>query len=714
MEPPFEVLPGWPGEGDQVCLVAAAAAAVASTPTTPHHPEPRDNLQAARALALAAPLALPLPVVGELMGTATASTDTPGLRMGEAELEVEPGTPLPFPASLLPGAQRHLLRPPRPSPRDAMAWMDRSGRGVPDFSLPKDLLTGRIRDWMKPWERVPEEPGLHGVVGSEGLEQPPPEGVQGVQGEEEEEETFLQQLAQETVAPGLERGLGGSAFSAAAMLEALLEDEMVDQVPTPLGPPSPTLDGPDSTNPGSATPAPPQEVDELLPADGALVLPPAPSHPDLARQEWAISIDVNQPFPDFAARIGRMAMEFPFELDTFQKRAVYHLERQESVFVAAHTSAGKTVVAEYAIALAMQHMTRVIYTSPIKALSNQKYRDFKGTFGEENVGICTGDVQIRPEAAILVMTTEILKSMLYRNAEMIADVEFVCFDEVHYVNDVERGVVWEEVLIMLPASITLILLSATVPNTHEFADWIGRTKRKPIYVVSTHTRPVPLEYHLFHGGRIFHVVNARKEFLPLGYKEAHDSVHPPAPPPSGAKGTKGQQQPSSGSSGAAPSKGPKLKAKEKGYNSQKGGPPVPGGRGGERSNKTNLYHDVIHFLLKQDLVPVIIFCFSKRKCEIYADSLSSLNMTSAAQKSEIHVFMERCLARLKGDDRHLPQILRMRELLLRGIGVHHSGVLPILKEMTEILFTRGLIQVLFATETFAMGVGGGGGGGGGV
>jgi antiviral helicase SKI2 len=150
---------------------------------------------------------------------------------------------------------------------------------------------------------------------------------------------------------------------------------------------------------------------------------------------------------------------------------VYRLENSESVFVAAHTSAGKTVVAEYAIALARKHMTRTIYTSPIKALSNQKFRDFTKKFGD--VGILTGDVQIKPEASCLVMTTEILRSMLYRGADLIRDVEFVIFDEVHYVNDLERGVVWEEVIIMLPDHVTVILLSATVPNTREFAEWVG-------------------------------------------------------------------------------------------------------------------------------------------------------------------------------------------------------------------------------------------------
>ncbi|GLE00066.1 hypothetical protein PINS_up008793 [Pythium insidiosum] len=136
-----------------------------------------------------------------------------------------------------------------------------------------------------------------------------------------------------------------------------------------------------------------------------------------------------------------MAIQYPFELDTFQKECVLHLERHECVFVAAHTSAGKTVVAEYAIAMSQRHLTRTIYTSPIKALSNQKYRDFRAKFGANNVGLITGDVSLNPEASCLVMTTEILRSMLYRGADVIRDIEWVIFDEIHYINDSERGVV---------------------------------------------------------------------------------------------------------------------------------------------------------------------------------------------------------------------------------------------------------------------------------
>ena len=230
-------------------------------------------------------------------------------------------------------------------------------------------------------------------------------------------------------------------------------------------------------------------VDEMLPVESIpRMFHGAQEKPAEEKRQWVHVVNAYKQMPNFHELVPDMAHEFPFELDTFQKQAVYHLERSESVFVAAHTSAGKTVVAEYAIALAQKHMTRCIYTSPIKALSNQKFREFKKTFGAENVGILTGDVQINPEAPCLIMTTEILRSMLYRGADLIRDVEFVIFDEVHYVNDQERGVVWEEVIILLPAHITIILLSATVPNTREFAGWVGRTKKKDCLL---YTSPSP-------------------------------------------------------------------------------------------------------------------------------------------------------------------------------------------------------------------------------
>ncbi|CAM0142365.1 unnamed protein product [Umbelopsis sp. WA50703] len=402
------------------------------------------------------------------------------------------------------------------------------------------------------------------------------------------------------------------------------------------------------------------------------------------KRDWAHEINANEPFENFHELVPEMAHDFPFELDNFQKHAVYHLEIGDSVFVAAHTSAGKTAVAEYAISLATKHMTKAIYTSPIKALSNQKFRDFKKTYGDD-VGILTGDVQINPEASCLIMTTEILRSMLYRGADLLRDVEFVIFDEVHYVNDLERGVVWEEVIIMLPAHVNLILLSATVPNTKEFADWVGRTKKKDIYVISTMKRPVPLEHHLYANKELFKIVGAHEQKInQISYKMAVDAL------------TK--------------KKDPKEVASQRGGRGGRGGMAKAPARTPQRSyhgaqqTDRNMFVHMVGVLSKKNLLPVVIFTFSKKKCEEYASALSNVDLNSSTEKSEIHIFFEKSVARLRGSDRQLPQVIRTKDLLSRGVAVHHSGLLPIIKEIVEILFSRGLVKVLFATETFAMGV----------
>ncbi|CAI0475515.1 unnamed protein product [Linum tenue] len=356
-----------------------------------------------------------------------------------------------------------------------------------------------------------------------------------------------------------------------------------------------------------------------------------------------------------------MALNFPFELDAFQKEAIYFLEKGESVFVAAHTSAGKTVVAEYAFALASKHCTRAVYTAPIKTISNQKYRDFCDKF---DVGLLTGDISLRPEASCLIMTTEILRSMLYRGADIIRDIEWVIFDEVHYVNDVERGVVWEEVIIMLPRHVNIVLLSATVPNTKEFADWISRTKKKDIRLTGTTKRPVPLEHCIFYSGELYKICE-NETLIAQGLKAAKDAWK------------KKNSNTPGGSTG-----------------------PLPG----PRRSEAQMWLQLVNKLSKNSLLPVVVFCFSKNWCDRSADSLTGTDLTNRSEKSEIRVFCDKAFSRLKGSDRDLPQIVRVQGLLQRGIGVHHAGLLPIVKEVVEMLFCRGVIKVLFSTETFAMGV----------
>uniref|UniRef100_A0A8C9TU69 SKI2 subunit of superkiller complex n=1 Tax=Scleropages formosus TaxID=113540 RepID=A0A8C9TU69_SCLFO len=391
------------------------------------------------------------------------------------------------------------------------------------------------------------------------------------------------------------------------------------------------------------------------------------------KKRWAIPVDISSPCEDFYKRIPDPAFKWAFMwLDVFQKQAILRLEVHDSVFVAAHTSAGKTVVAEYAIALSQKHMTRTIYTSPIKALSNQKFRDFKNTFGD--VGLLTGDVQLNPEASCLIMTTEILRSMLYNGSEVIRDLEWVIFDEVHYINDAERGVVWEEVLIMLPDHVSIILLSATVPNAVEFSEWIGRIKKRSIYVISTLKRPVPLEYYLYTGNstktqkELFLLVDSAGNFLTKGYYAAVEAKKERTSKHAQSFGAKSSSQNTTASQDRA------------------------------------VWLALLHFLSQQQLTPVVAFTFSRTRCDDNARALSSMDLTSSVEKSEIHSFFQKSLSRLRGGDRQLPQILLMRDLLKRGIAVHHSGILPILKEVIEMLFSRGLVKVLFATETFAMGV----------
>lgn len=413
-------------------------------------------------------------------------------------------------------------------------------------------------------------------------------------------------------------------------------------------------------------------VDELVDYEESLTSISVDTDGD--KKTWAVRVNLEENVYDFHQRIPHMAHTWPFELDSFQKQAILRLESQECVFVAAHTSAGKTVVAEYAIALSLSHMTKTIYTSPIKALSNQKFRDFRQTFGEENIGLVTGDVQIRKEAPCLIMTTEILRSMLYHGSDIIRDVEWVVFDEVHYINDSERGVVWEEVMIMLPDHIRLILLSATVPNAMEFADWVGRTKRKNIYVLSTTKRPVPLQHFLYTGNskqtqdQLFMIVDEKRKFLTEGYKLAMES--------------KKERQAKDGSTKF----GPKVKF-----------------QAGSKQDK-NIWISLVYMLQKKDKLPLVAFTLSRKRCDDNAYSLSSLDLIDAKDKHKIDAFFQKSISILKGTDRQLPQVMWMRDLLKRGIAVHHSGILPIVKEVIEMLFAQGLVKLLFATETFAMGV----------
>lgn len=408
----------------------------------------------------------------------------------------------------------------------------------------------------------------------------------------------------------------------------------------------------------------------LVPQDSSLVLSHNIQHqvalpPDLDYEYIPLSEHKSPAEP---------ARTWNFKLDPFQSLSVASIERDESVLVSAHTSAGKTVVAEYAIAQCLKRNQRVIYTSPIKALSNQKYRDFESIFAD--VGLMTGDVTINPTASCLVMTTEILRSMLYRGSEIMREVAWVVFDEIHYMRDKTRGVVWEETIILLPKKVRFVFLSATIPNAFQFAEWIAKIHHQACHVVYTDFRPTPLQNYFFPlggtGARI--VVDEKGNFNEQNFNIVMKEVEE-------KKGTESHDTNS------------RQKGKGKNKKTNKGG-----------VDEGSDMQKIIRMTIKKKFNPVIVFNFSKRECENMALSISNMTFNDDSEKAMVHKVFSSAIESLAEQDRTLPQITNLLPLLVRGIGVHHSGLLPILKETIEILFQEHLIKVLFATETFSIGL----------
>ncbi|XP_071030179.1 exosome RNA helicase MTR4 isoform X1 [Oncorhynchus clarkii lewisi] len=382
-----------------------------------------------------------------------------------------------------------------------------------------------------------------------------------------------------------------------------------------------------------------------------------------------VALPANEEYTQLKPRVGKAAKEYPFILDPFQREAILCIDNNQSVLVSAHTSAGKTVCAEYAIALALRGKQRVIFTSPIKALSNQKYREMYEEF--QDVGLMTGDVTINPTASCLVMTTEILRSMLYRGSEVMREVAWVIFDEIHYMRDAERGVVWEETIILLPDNVHYVFLSATIPNAKQFAEWICHLHKQPCHVVYTDFRPTPLQHYIFPaGGDGLHlVVDENGEFREDNFNTAMQVLRDTGD--------------SGGSSG-----GGKWDTK---------------GRKGGTRGPSNVFK-IVKMIMEKNFQPVIIFSFSKKECEAYALQVSKLDFNTDEEKQLVEEVFNNAVDCLSDDDKKLPQVENVLPLLKRGIGIHHGGLLPILKETIEILFSEGLIKALFATETFAMGI----------
>ncbi|KAA0202509.1 hypothetical protein HAZT_HAZT009283 [Hyalella azteca] len=368
------------------------------------------------------------------------------------------------------------------------------------------------------------------------------------------------------------------------------------------------------------------------------------------------------------------AKTYPFVLDPFQKEAILCIDNNQSVLVSAHTSAGKTVVAEYSIAMCLANKQRVIYTTPIKALSNQKFRDFSEEFTD--VGLMTGDVTINPNASCLIMTTEILRSMLYRGSEVTREVGWVIFDEIHYMRDKERGYVWEETIILLSPTVHFVFLSATIPNASQFAQWIVYLHHQPCHVVYTDYRPTPLQHYIYPAGGegMYLVVDEKGVFREDNFNTAM-SILQSAPE---------QQNQAFGSVSGGGSSSSMQKKKPTSGNSE--------------------CLKLVKTVMERNMAPVIIFSFSKKECEAFALQISKLDFNLPQEKQLVDEVFTNATAVLSDEDKQLPQVVSVLPLLRRGIGIHHGGLLPIIKETVEILFGEGLIKALFATETFAMGL----------
>ena len=348
---------------------------------------------------------------------------------------------------------------------------------------------------------------------------------------------------------------------------------------------------------------------------------------------------------------------FSFQLDDFQLEAIAALNHGHSVVVSAPTGSGKTLVGEYAIYRALAHGQKVFYTTPLKALSNQKLRDFREQFGDQNVGLMTGDLSVNRDASIVVMTTEIFRNMLYAEADdnddPLADVEAVVLDECHYMNDSQRGTVWEESILHCPPPVQLVALSATVANAGQLTDWIEKVHGPTTLVVSDY-RPVPLQFSFCSAKGLHPLLN-----------EAGTGLHPNCKVWRAPKGQK-----------------------RKGRTSR---PPQP---------EPPPISFVVAQMAERDMLPAIYFIFSRRGCD---KAVRDLGVQCLVSKDE----QARIAARLKTYTESNPEAVRdgiHPDALMRGIAAHHAGVLPAWKELIEELFQQGLVKVVFATETLAAGI----------
>lgn len=351
---------------------------------------------------------------------------------------------------------------------------------------------------------------------------------------------------------------------------------------------------------------------------------------------------------------------FDFELDSFQIEACFAIEAGKGVLVAAPTGAGKTIVGEFAAYLAIEQKKKCFYTTPIKALSNQKYQEFVERFGEQRVGLLTGDNSVNSDADILVMTTEVLRNMLYTNSSSLINLGFVVMDEVHYLADKFRGAVWEEVLIHLMESVQVISLSATVSNAEEFGEWLQAVRGDTAVIVSEN-RPVPLYQHVLIGNRLLDLFNEDGSVNQALFKTEREALRRIRTP------------------------------RHKGRSDDE-----------NRLNRA----EVIEKLQFNQMLPVITFIFSRQGCDAAVKQClaANLRLTTPQEREEIRNAAAKFTATISSEDLELLGHHEWLAALERGIAAHHAGLLPVFKSCVEELFQRGLLKAIFATETLALGI----------
>jgi ATP-dependent RNA helicase HelY len=382
----------------------------------------------------------------------------------------------------------------------------------------------------------------------------------------------------------------------------------------------------------------------------------------------------------------------PFTLDDFQLRACRELEDGRSVLVAAPTGSGKTIVGEFAVHLALESGRKCFYTTPIKALSNQKFNDLVRRYGPEKVGLLTGDNSINGEAPVVVMTTEVLRNMLYAGSRTLTGLGFVVMDEVHYLADRMRGAVWEEVIIHLPESVAVASLSATVSNAEEFGEWLGTVRGETTTIVEER-RPVPLYQHVIVGRRMYDL------FADEGGDPSEIEGHEPLE-------TAPQEPPKVNPQLLRVARDDFASGRIKDRRVKRGGKQPYRGRGTNRGVWSPTRSDVVEQLDRAGLLPAIVFIFSRVGCDAAVQQClnSNLRLTTADEREEIFAFVEERCSNLPDEDLQVLGYHEFLDGLTRGIAAHHAGMLPKFKECVEELFLRGLCRVVFATETLALGI----------